>query len=476
MDIILVNPRLKSWSPNIYVPLGIAYIAAVLEQAGHNIGIIDLNMERTNAREFQKKTASADIVGITGMITECKEVLKLVKTIKKANTKTLVVLGGPLATTMPQGLLQASLADFIVVGEGEKTIVDLVSAIEQKSDLNDIKGIAYRDNNRVIITKPVEHINDLDVIPFPSRHLLDMNRYLKNCFENFNVDVAEFGDVKSTNVSTCRGCPYSCTFCFKGMWGHKWRGRSPENIVEEIKLLHDTYGVNGFFFDDEVFVFSQERVFTFCRLLKNERLKVAWHCNCRVDLMTKEMLEVMYDAGCRDVAYGIESGSQRILHSMKKNITLDQVRAAVRWSKEAGIHVTGYFIIGMMGETTETIEETMTFARELNLPLYGFSLVMPLPGTELYNSALNANLISGNLTALKDMNLNVNANLTQDCSSSALAAFARKAFREFYLKNRFGRYYFLSPYLMKIAVKTLVSLRSKEQILGLLHRVWNTIH
>lgn len=475
MNIVLLNPRLKTWSPNVYVPLGLAYIAAVLEQAGYNVEIIDLNVQRVNDNDLRRKVINADIIGITGMITEYKEILRLIAIVKKANSGARVVLGGPLATTLPQELLQVSQADFVVIGEGEKTIINLVSVIKDDGNFKDIKGIAYKDSNQIVITEPVEPIANLDTIPFPARHLLDMNRYLQNHFASFGLKIKEFGKIKSTNLITSRGCPYNCTFCFKGMWGNKWRGRSPQNIVEEMALLYQKYGINGFFLNDDTFVLDRKRVFELCQLIKERKLNVVWYCNGRLNLMTKELLEAMYNAGCRGIAYGIESGNQQILDSVEKNITLDQVRKIVKWTKEAGLNTTGYFMIGMLGETKATIRETMAFARELELDFYGFSLTTPLVGTELYNSAFAAGLIPRDDSSLGEWSLHVNANLTQDCSNGDLAAFANEAFREFYLKKRFGKFYFFNPHFLKEEIRILLSLRNKEQAKELTNKARSVI-
>jgi len=461
--IVLINPRLSAWSPNIWVPLGLTYIAAALEQKGHNVEIIDLNAKRLDDDNLKRRVENAYIVGITGMITEHGEILRLVDVVKKANAEARVVLGGPLATTLPQELLQVSQADFIVVGEGERTIVNLVSAIEHSDSFADIKGVAYKEGNQIVATGPVEPIANLDTIPFPARHLLDMKRYLRNHFKSFGLKIKELGEIRSTNLITSRGCSYSCTFCFKGMWGNKWRGRSPANIVAEMELLYRTYSVNGFFFNDDTFVLDRKRILEFCQLLKSRSMDIAWYCNGRVNLMTKELLKAMYNAGCRGISYGIESGNQQVLDSMKKNITLDRTRKVVRWTKEAGINVAGYFMIGMLGETKATIKETIAFAKELEVDFYGFSLTTPLPGTELYNSALKAELIQGEQVSLKDWSLYVNVNLTQDCSKAELATFENKAFREFYLEKKFGKYYFFSPPLYKEVAGVLLSHRNKER-------------
>lgn len=462
LHIVLITPRIREWNPNVWVPLGISYVAAALEQAGYNVEILDLNVDRMNDRDLQRRVKNADIVGITGMITEYQQVLNFIDTVKQGNRDSRVILGGPLATTLPRELLQASQADFVVIGEGERTIVDLVSAIKHGDGFSKIKGIAYRNGNQIIITEPAEPIADLDTIPFPARHLLDMKRYIKNHFESFGLKIKGFGKIKSTNLITSRGCPYNCTFCFKGMWGYKWRGRSPRNIVEEMEFLYQRHGVNGFFFNDDTFVLNRNRVFEFCHLLTRKGLDTVWYCNGRVNLMTKELLKAMYNAGCRGAAYGIESGNQQILDSMKKDITLDQVRDVVKWTKEAEINVSGYFMLGMPGETRETIRETIALAKELELDFYGFSMVTPLPGTELYTAVLEQGLIQADMTSLKEWGFYVNANLTQDCTDDDLVAFKNEVFREFTLK-KFGEYYLLNPSFVKGMAKVLLSIRSKNE-------------
>ena len=325
----------------------------------------------------------------------------------------------------------------------------------------------------------MEPIADLDTISFPARHLVNMNRLSQNHFKNFGLKMKGFGDIKSTNLISSRGCPYSCTFCFKDMWGTKWRARSAKNIIEEMDSLYNQYGINGFVFNDDTFVMDKKRVFELCELIKDKGLDVVWYCNGRANLMQEDMLKAMYDAGCRGIAYGIESGNQQILDSMKKSITLDQVRNAVRWTKEAGIHVSGYFMIGMLDETKETIRETIAFAKELELDFYGFSITTPLLGTELYNTAEERGLIQREKTLFKEWSFEVNTNLTRDCTDDDLVSFKNELFREFHLK-KFGRFYLFSPILLRGMAKVFLSLRSRKEaaevfgkIKGIMRSYWH---
>jgi len=479
MRIHLINPRNRVWSPNVWVPLGLLYVAAALEQEGHYVEIIDLNAERLKDIDIRRRVESADVVGITGMVTEFAEVIRLVDMVKNANDSARVVVGGPLATTFHRELLEASKADFVVVGEGERTAVNLISAIGQSGGFSDIKGIAYRNSDKIIVAEAMEPISDLDDIPFPARHLINMDRLTQNHFRNFGLKIKGFGDIRSTNLVSSRGCPYSCTFCFKDMWGTKWRARSAKNIIEEMDLLYNEYGINGFVFNDDTFVLDRRRVFELCSLIKGKGLDVIWYCNGRANLMQEDLLKAMYDAGCRGIAYGIESGNQQILDSMKKSITLDQVRDAVRWTKEAGIHVSGYFMIGMLDETKETIRDTIAFAKELKLDFYGFSITTPLLGTELYNIAEERGLIQRENTLFKEWSFEVNTNLTRDCTDDDLVSFKNELFREFHLK-KFGRFYIVNPTLLRGMTKVLLSLRSKEEaaevfrkIKGIIRSYWH---
>jgi len=254
------------------------------------------------------------------------------------------------------------------------------------------------------------------------------------------------------------------------MWGYKWRGRSPENIVSEMESLYGLYGINGFFFNDEIFALNKERVFALCRLVNQKGLKIAWYCNGRAGMMTKDLLQAMYSAGCRGIAYGIESGNQQVLDSMKKKTSLNQVRETVKWTRGVGIHASGYFMFGMLGETRATMEDTLSFARELDLDYCGFTVATPLIGTELYDSALKEGKIIRGQIELRDFTISVNANLTQDCTDRDLLAFASSAFREFYLKKRFGRCYFLHPYFLREITKILISVRNRKQVKELFHK------
>ena len=470
MNIVLLNPKLKTWSPNIYVPLGLAYIAASLEHAGYSVKITDLNSHKVSDSKLQEGLVGADVIGITGMVTEYQEVLRLTGIARGCNPKAKIILGGPLATTHTNKVLSTSQADCVVMGEGERTIVELVSAIEQGIDYSEVKGIAYKSDGLVNVSPVREPTKNLDDILYPARHLLDMNRYTTHHFKSFGMKVPR---TESTTLISSRGCPFNCTFCHKDMWGYKWRSRSSDNIIGEIRQLNRDYGFNGFVFNDDTFVLNNERVKDFCNKLIDKKIDINWYCNGRVNLMAKELLELMYDAGCKGIAYGIESGNQEILDSIKKGITLEQVREVVEWTKEADIHITGYFMLGILGDTKATIGETVKFARELDLNFYGFAMTSPIIGTSMYTEAQKKGLIIEN--NLEDWSFHASVNLTKDCSKKELERLNEDVFREFTIQKRYGKYYLLNPFLWLNGLRSVVFLYGKRDYKELLRKVWGLI-
>jgi len=466
MRMTLINPKLKTWSPNIYPPLGLCYIAASLEQAGHDVDILDMNSHRVSDRAMLQGIEDSPIVGIGGLVTEYAEVVRLVKVIKDTDENKIVILGGPLATTHSEELLVASGADVAVVGEGEQTIVELVDAIETKNTAGvpPIKGIVYMAGRKPVISQHRAHEMHLDNIPHPARHLLDMGQYSTHHFQTFGIKVPK---MKSSTMITSRGCPYRCSFCFGNT---KWRARSPEDIVSEMRELRDDYDIRGFVFNDDTFVVNRKRVLNFCTLLERELPDVAWYCNGRVNLMDEEMIEAMAGCGCVGLAYGIESGNQGILDSVKKQITLEQVEQITALTKKHGIHATGYFMLGILGDTMRTILETLDFAEKLDLDFYGFGITSPIPGTEMYAQAVGKGLVEKG-KRLEDWSFHAQMNLTEDCSTEELEKLNEYAFRKFTIEKRWGEHYLWNWRLWWEGLRTLVFLARRRNVSELLKKV-----
>lgn len=386
MRYLLINPVTGDRREPAYFPLGLGYIARMLLDSGQDVEVLDINAYRWSAKEVERRlqATSFDVVGITGMVTEFSAVRRLTELVKGISPAAKVILGGGLPTAFPQLMLESTQADIAVVGEGEAAIGELAVRLEEGEGLESVRGIWYREGDTLRATEPRPLIEDLDTIPFPARHLFPIERYIQNpvpYLRMFNQHVI------STNIVSSRGCPYRCAYCFHGLWGNQFRARSAENIVAEIEMLHQTYGVNGIFFMDDTFVLDRKRVFDMCDHLIERELGVIWVASGRVNLMDRPLLERMRVAGCRVILYGIESGSQKILDEMQKGVKVEQARRAILETWRAGILPIGYLMIGMFSETPETVEETVRFCHQTGL-VSGFSFATPFPGTQLYDRAV----------------------------------------------------------------------------------------
>ena len=382
MKILLINPIIRaSEYPPTRFPLGLAYIASVLQNEGHKVEVLDINAGRWKKEELidMLKKADYDIAGLTGLVTEYKEIKWLADTLKKLHSKKAVVLGGPLATTCPEIILKNTKIDVVVVSEGIETVKELAKTLKKRLKLKNVKGLYYRsESGNIIFTGHRPFIKNVDEIPLPARDLFPFDKYTGPSYLRIF-----YPKIKSTQIITSYGCPYRCTYCFHAMWGYNYRTRTPENVIEEIKILHDKYGIKGIFFSDDEFVLDKKRVFKICDLIKKEKLDISWVANGRVNLMDKKLLAAMRSAGCRVVCYGIESGSQKILNEIKKGVTVQQARQTIKDTWDAGILPHGYLMIGLFGETPVTIRETVKFCNETGL-IGQFAFATPFPGTDLY--------------------------------------------------------------------------------------------
>ncbi len=378
MRVALISPKWNK-KANDYPPLGLAYLAAVLERAGHEVQVFDFGLDPLVSVETDIDRVCAfdpQVVGITSMTSVYESALDTAARLK-ARLGRPIILGGPHATVFPERVLsEAPVIDYVVRGEGEETVLELVSALESGiRDIGRIQGVTHRQHGSIVSNPDRPLLTDLDSLPFPARHLFSLDRYGLR---------TPNGRPMATLLSS-RGCPYNCAYCFKGIVGRTYRQRSPGNIMAEIRQVIDQYGLHDFYFIDDLFTVNSRRLADLMEQFIAGGTKIQWQCLGRVDSVTAPLLSRMYAAGCRQIHYGIESGNQRILERIGKGINLDQVRRAVRWAQEAGIHVKGYFMLGLPGDTPETMQQTIDFAVELNLDEAMFSLTTPFPGTRLWD-------------------------------------------------------------------------------------------
>ena len=378
MRVALVAPK---WHERVtdYPPLGLAYLGAVLERGGHTARIFDFGLRpRRPLEEDIAEVAryQPDLIGFTVMTGGYHNVEQSLAPMKAAMPSVPIVLGGPHPTMFPEAVAATPGVDFVVCGEGEETLMELVAALQSgASDFSGIPGLAYARDGKSVRTPERPLIHDLDALPMPARHLLELDKYPL---------VAPNGE-KMLTVLSSRGCPFNCSYCFKGIVGRTYRQRSPESILDELRLLRSQYSARNIYFIDDLFTINTKRLMAISQMIVDEALDIRWQCLGRVDRVTPESLAMMYRAGCRELHYGIESGNPEVLAATGKNITPDQVRQAIQWTSESGIRSKGYFMLGLPGDTEETMEQTIRFACELPLDEAMFSITTPFPGTRLWD-------------------------------------------------------------------------------------------
>lgn len=388
--IVLVNPPLsmqKRLYPGLekmkinYPPMGLCYLVAVLREAGFGVRIFDFQIQEIDYQEAADKilNESPTYIGITSTTVAINNAARLAKTLKEKDAQTQIILGGPHITAVSlETMKRFPQFDVGVIGEGEETILELLNAWEERRSLDGIKGLIIRKNGELRITEKRDFIENLDTLPLPAWDLLpDFKNYGGSQFIGFEARL-------TFRLITSRGCPFHCTFCDRGIFGNRYRMNSVDYILKMIKELYFKYGVRHIYFADDNFTTSRIRTRELCHRLEEEHLDLTWDCNTRVDQVDPQLLKEMKRAGCRHIAYGIESGNQEILGLLNKGITLKQVEKSIQWTKEAGIDARGNFMLGNPGETEGTIEETIKFAKKLPLNTFKMSFFTPFPATEIY--------------------------------------------------------------------------------------------
>jgi len=398
MNILLINPPIREWSKPNVLPLGIGYIASVLRNAGNEVEVMDINGDRLASDEVEKKISESDfdVIGIGAIVTVYRYIKWLIGIIRKYHPKVKIMIGGSVGTSIPHIIFEKTEADIVCIGEGEVTVIDLIDALKNGDNLSGVSGICYRDKEGKIYKNPTRKpIKDLTTLPMPAWDLFPMETYLSNPVGAPNrhkwIDgQAENATVLSMNISATRGCPYKCIYCYHDFMGQGYRFRPPGNIVEEISILHEKYGVEYIHFMDDEFCLRKDFVYEFCKLYKEKfHRKITWGCAGRVNLMTEDLVATMTDAGCVIIGYGIESGSQKMLDVMKKGVTVEQAKKAIRLTQKYTEWPACSFMIGTPGETRETIQETIDFCKELDLAPEVIFFMTAYPGTELYRMALD---------------------------------------------------------------------------------------
>lgn len=394
MRILVLNPLFKQrfdrsgrWHAcprgmSLWYPKWLAYTVGLLEREGHKVCFIDAPAESISMQELKQRVKKfhAELIvcdtSTAGFSYECGVCSQL-----KSQMDVHICMVGTHVSALPEvSLKDAKAVDFIAMGEYDFTIAELARVLEKRGDIKGIKGLAFRDGEKIICNDHRQFIENLDSLPFVTEVY---KRHLN--ISNYSLDFLLYPYV---DMMTGRGCPHRCVYCLwpQTLMGRKYRVRSLDNIFQEIDyILANIKEVNEIFFDDDTFTVNRNRIKEFCTRVIEEGYDFTWSINCRPDLVDKELIDLMAKAGCRLVVVGYESGSQQMLDNIKKGTKIDNMKIFTKLCKYAGIKIHGDFMIGLPGETKETIQQTIKLTNQIMPDTFQISIATPYPGTEFYN-------------------------------------------------------------------------------------------
>jgi len=443
MNIVLINPCFNRYAGvkghgGLSAPLNLACLAAYvrLKRSNYKIYIIDAEALNYTYQDIIKKTftINPDLIGITTTTPSFDIISNLVNDLHRTNPSVPIILGGPHATGSPETTVLVPGVSVAVIGEGELTFLDIVDRIKNNESFLEVKGIAYQNNNgRCIKTEPRELIHNLDVLPLPARDLLPMEMY-------YSPPTKSLGGAMIANILSSRGCPFHCSFCLSDMmWGRRYRQRSVNKIIEEIEDCANNYGCDEFNFNDDLFTADRDRVKELCDKIIEKKINIKWVAMSRADYIDIDLLKIMKKAGCKKIAMGLESGSEKVLKCMNKRINLDKSIKAVKMIKKAGIAVGASFVLGHIGETKETIKQTIAFAKKLNPDTVAFFQASPYPGTEFYKIAQKAGYIREDAQWIDYAIVSDKPSVIDlpRLSAEEIYKWVKKAYKSFYFSSRY---------------------------------------
>lgn len=456
MKILLVNPPASERFPSTsrVPPLGLAYIAAALEKNGFSVQILDAAVEELTIEKTAERILAnnADIVGFTAMTPNYPQTEKIAIILKRKNPSLAVIIGGSHTTFLPEQALESGF-DFVVRGEGEWTFLELYNELNGQKDFRKIKGLSFKDGEKIVHNADREFVKNLDELPVPAYHLLDIDAYQSK------MPPSNIRGGRWLSYSSSRGCPFGCFYCsVTNFWGKIWRGHSAERIAGDLEQLKKTYNIKSVFFVDDNFTFKRERIIELCRLMKEKKLDIEWSCSCRVDQVDEELLKAMKSAGCWRIGFGVEAGTQKVIDWYGKKITIEKAVQAIKLCRKAGISPFCFFIIGAPIETEDDVKETISAAKRINPDIVGISFLTPFPGSKLYDYVLdNGLLLTKDFYEFSEDVPVIKGILTPE----KLKELSMQAYREFY---------FRPSYILR-QTKTLVknpklALRGLKTILG----------
>jgi len=397
MKTLIVNPPVeagfersgrwpsKSTGGGFQEPLYLAYAAAVLEKEGLEVDLIDCRPDLLSIKDlFERMDKSTKLVVLQTSTPSIELDLKTARALKKRFKIIKIALVGPHVSVFSRKILRDnSFVDFILRGEYEYILRDLVKAMIKGNNFGKVKGLTYRVGKRIYQNTNALLIADIDEIPFPARHFLPNEKYFEPLFVGR----------PTLRLITSRGCPFRCTFCVwpEIMYGRKIRYRNIESVINEIKELKEKYRIKEFYFDDDTFTLDEKRVVELCKALIENKINLPWDCLGRVNMVTIRMLRWMKKSGCILIRYGVESGDQEILNKCRKGITVREIERAFEMTRKVGIKTHATVMFGLPGETKNSIERSIEFCLKLNPSYIQFAIATPYPGTDYYREVKNNN-------------------------------------------------------------------------------------
>jgi radical SAM superfamily enzyme YgiQ (UPF0313 family) len=411
-------------------PLGLMTLAScVLKFSDWDVEIIDALAEELTYEMLEKRirASNPDVVGITVMTNKLVDCTLVAKIVKKINPDIKVIFGGAHVTIYPLESLHFPFVDYVVIVEGDRTLPELLNCIGNDKNINNVKGVYYKDKNGTpIFTGNRELIKDLDEIPFPARDLINKELYSSTLSKSSY----------STTLISSRGCPYQCIFCNRPHWGKVFRARSAKNVVDEMEQCANE-GIEEILIYDDTFTVDRKRVVEICNEIKKRNIKIWWDIRARVNTVDYDLLQLMKSAGCVRIHYGVESGNDKVLRDLQKGITKKQALEAFRLTKKVGIETLAYFMIGCPGETRETIMETIRFAKKLNPDYCHIAIFIPMPATPIYTIGIEKGILSGD--KWQEFAQNPTPNFIpelwiENVSEKELKQLLKKAYSDFYIR------------------------------------------
>ena len=412
-----------------FPPLPLMYVATVLKDSGFSVDVLDAQAERMGIKEIEERIGGYDVVFLISATMSYAEDAEILGRLKEKNPRLKTIVFGAHPTFLPLEALKKTSVDIIVRKESEFVIRDLARAWSQGSDQwKKVPGIGFRENGQSVVNPDYPYIDNLDDLPIPDRTFLPKN------IDYYNPIVKHY---PWTTALSSRGCPSRCTFCTApSYYGPKYRARSAENVVEEMAYLQGL-GFREIFYRDEVFTLDKKRVFEICDRIMQAKINMAWICSVKASTANREMLKAMKAAGCRLIRVGVESGVQEVLDSVRKDVLTGQVENVFRWARELMLETHAHMMLGMPGETPETVRTTFDFISKIRPSTVTYGIMTPYPGTEIYQQVVKEDPGFGDGTKINARSIHTNASFSKIFSridEKELEGYVQEGYRRFYMR------------------------------------------